>query len=309
MAFTIPNYLDALEYPASSGLYPQAQVDKVDFDILQAQLAGDGVSSGCAVTQRAAGANQSVDVASGTVVVASTEVVVTSGNVAATAAHATLPRFDLVVVNNAGTKSITAGTAASTPVFPAIPATSVVLAAVFRRPADNVIETAEIVDKRGTVDSPSAAAGWTTVERSADSNLAQGTTLVDDPQLQFSMVANGEYRIRGVIWASGPVNHGGWKLGVNGPTSPSLVGLHRRTFNQSSGLETSANDFLEAYDTTGVTMQSAGASVFFLGAYWEGIVHNGVNAGTFRLTNAQVTSDVDLTVLRAGGYLEYARVD
>lgn len=149
MSFEIKNLADAT-YGA------QAEVDNVDVDILVQGIKGEGVVTGCAVTQRAAGANMSVDVASGTVRIAGASVAVASGNVAVSAADASNPRFDLVVVNNAGAKSVVAGTAAATAEFPEVPANSVALAAVYVPAAASSVATAQITDKRVNV---SAGAG------------------------------------------------------------------------------------------------------------------------------------------------------
>lgn len=138
--FTIPNVADAFNAA-------QAQVDKVDLDIVVAGVAGTGVLSGCAVTAQGS-PDMTLAVASGTVKVGATVVGVTAGNVTITTAHATNPRFDLVVVNDSGTKSVTAGTAAAAPVFPAIPASSVVLAAVYVPANDTTMASNQIVDKR-----------------------------------------------------------------------------------------------------------------------------------------------------------------
>jgi hypothetical protein len=138
--FRIPNAADAFAAD-------QAEVDSVDIDILQAGLYGYGVLTGCAVTAQAS-PDMTLIVASGTIKVGATFATVTSGNVTITTAHATLPRFDLVVVNSAGTKSVTAGTASSNPSFPAMPAGSVVLAAVYVPAADTTIEQNHVTDKR-----------------------------------------------------------------------------------------------------------------------------------------------------------------
>lgn len=138
--FTIPNVGDAFNAA-------QAQVDTVDLDIVVAGVAGTGVISGCAVTAQGS-PDMTLAVASGTVKVGATVVAVSAGNVTITTAHATLARFDLVVVDNAGTKSVTAGTAATPPVFPAIPASSVVLAAVYVPATDTAIQSNQITDKR-----------------------------------------------------------------------------------------------------------------------------------------------------------------
>ena len=121
MPFTIPNEADAF-HP------DQAEPDKADIDILVAGHGGTGVVSGCAVTAQGS-PNMTVAVAAGSVIVAGVEAAVASGNVTITAADGTHARFDLVVANSSGTKSATAGTPAASPVFPAIPGSSVVLAA------------------------------------------------------------------------------------------------------------------------------------------------------------------------------------
>lgn len=138
--FTIPNVSDAFDAK-------QSEIDKIDVDILAAGQRGDGVVSGAAVSAQGT-PDMTVAVASGVVKVGATVVSVSAGNVTITTAHATLPRFDLVTVNNSGTKSVTAGTAAAAPVFPAIPASSVVLASVYVPAADTAIQSNQITDKR-----------------------------------------------------------------------------------------------------------------------------------------------------------------
>lgn len=142
MPFAIPNEADA-------AFAAQAAPDARDIDILVAGYAGTGVIDGCAVTAQAT-PDMTLAVAAGTVAVLGTTAAVTAGNVTITTAHATNPRFDLVVVSSAGTKSVTAGTAAAAPVFPAIPASSVVLAAVYVPANDTAIGSTQIVDKRVT---------------------------------------------------------------------------------------------------------------------------------------------------------------
>ena len=110
--FTIPNA------PAAS-FAAQATVSSQDFAILADAPRGNGVVVGagneCLVTQRAAGANLSIDFADGTIVSEGAAVAVTAGNVAITSAHATLPRIDLASVTAAAVKTVTAGVAATNP--------------------------------------------------------------------------------------------------------------------------------------------------------------------------------------------------
>ena len=140
MPFTIPNEADAFNTD-------QAEPDSIDFGILAAIHARDGVLFGCAVTAQGT-PDMTVAVAVGRVTVAGVGAAVTAGNVTITAADATNPRFDLIVSNSSGTLSATAGTAAANPVFPAIPATSVVLAAVYVPANDTTIAANQITDKR-----------------------------------------------------------------------------------------------------------------------------------------------------------------
>jgi len=138
--FTIPNAAQAEDVT-------QAQPDSVDFAIMVAAFGGTGIVSGCAVTAQAT-PNMTVAVANGTIAVAGAQAAVTAGNVTIAAADPTNPRFSLIVASSSGVLSAVAGTAAASPVFPAIPASSVVLAAV-RVPAGAAsINGPKITDKR-----------------------------------------------------------------------------------------------------------------------------------------------------------------
>jgi hypothetical protein len=148
MPLTIPNLVDA---PKLS----QAQIDKVDVDALVAAFNTTGVISGCAVS---VSSGMTVAVAAGSVVINGTTVAVAAGNVTLAAASTPNYRFDLIVVNNAGVKSAVTGTPSSAPVFPPIPANSVLLAVVWVPIIDSVITASQIIDKRVIVGTYS----WTT---------------------------------------------------------------------------------------------------------------------------------------------------
>ena len=163
MAFTIRN--------AATSNDPQASPDKVDFDILVQGVNGEGVVSGCAVTAQGT-PNMTVAVASGVVRVGGLTVPVSAGNVTITAAHATLPRFDLIAVNTSGVKSAAAGTAAATAVYPsgaAAAGTSVVLAAVYVPAAATSITSTRIEDKRVIL--PPAA--WSMVDHATPTGTTE----------------------------------------------------------------------------------------------------------------------------------------
>lgn len=151
MAFTIPS-ISTATYPNQSHLF------KTDVDILVQGYNGEGVASGCAVTAQGT-PDMTCAVASGSARIGGATVSVSSGNVTVTAANASNDRIDLVVVNNSGTKSVVAGTAAATPVQPAVPANSVALAQVYMPAGATSVTSSQIVDKRVIVLTSPASAG------------------------------------------------------------------------------------------------------------------------------------------------------
>jgi hypothetical protein len=139
--FTIPNAADA--YNAG-----QASPDAGDFAILTAGFGWTGVVSGCQVTPTSPTPSMAVTVAAGVAVINGVPVAVAGGTVSVSASHASYDRYDLVVVDATGTVSVVAGAAALNPVFPAIPANSAVLAALFVEHGSTAVYTNRITDKR-----------------------------------------------------------------------------------------------------------------------------------------------------------------
>lgn len=149
MAF-IPN-------KAGAGFDDQAEPDSVDFEFLLAGIKGDGVFSGCAVTAQGT-PDGTVAVASGSVRIGGTVASVSGGNVTIPTGDGTNPRIDLVAVDNTGVKSRIAGTPAANAVLPAIPANSIILAAVYVPALDAVVNENQITDKRTFVSQSSLGA-------------------------------------------------------------------------------------------------------------------------------------------------------
>lgn len=82
--------------------------------VVSRALAGYSVRSGLAVTQRAAGANMSVDVAAGTYLLNNVPgTYAATTNVAVDAADSTNPRLDILYINSSGVLTIAKGTAAA----------------------------------------------------------------------------------------------------------------------------------------------------------------------------------------------------
>lgn len=198
--FTIPSVADAFD-AAQAKVYPG------DLAIVVAGVAGTGVVSGCAVTAQGS-PDLTLAVAAGTVRVGQTVVDVTAGNVTITTAHATLARFDLVVVDNAGAKSVTAGTAAAVPVLPAIPASSVALAAVYVPANDTAIASNQITDKRMLVNNT------VSTRRLNSQHALASTTATEVTGLQHSLTA-GTYHLYAPLIVRSSATGTGLKFGVN----------------------------------------------------------------------------------------------
>lgn len=186
MPFTIPNEADA-------AFADMAEVDSVDLAILVAGLQGVGVISGCAVTAQGS-PDMTVAVAAGVVSIGGALVTVAGGNVTV-AADGSNPRFTLIVVDNTATKSAVAGTASSNPVFPAIPANSVVLAAVYIPAADTAIASNQILDKRVLVAAGQANTYSVDQVIAVDKNLqwADAGSIVAQTNGTWHLARNAEY--------------------------------------------------------------------------------------------------------------------
>jgi H-type lectin domain len=144
-----------------------AQTDRTLADTLTAGSAVVGIND-FKVTQRAAGANMSVDVAGGLAFVEGTESATqgaytvrsdsTPTNVAISASNPTLPRIDLIVARvqdafysgstNSWSIQAVTGTAASGPTAPAAPNNSLILAQISVGANVTTITNANITDKR-----------------------------------------------------------------------------------------------------------------------------------------------------------------
>jgi len=140
--FTIPNAPDT-----NKSTLDQSEPDRVDFEILGNRR--KGVVSGAAVTVVS---GNIVAVASGSIAYEGTDYALSAnGSYSLSSAPTSGNRFDLVVARYA-TSAVTiqtvTGTASSTnPVFPALPSTDIVLAAILRRANESIVAN-DIIDKR-----------------------------------------------------------------------------------------------------------------------------------------------------------------
>jgi hypothetical protein len=117
------------------------------FEVVARGVAGNCVLSGCTVSAQGS-PDMTLAVAKGAVVSGNVLLGVSAGNVNISAAHATLPRIDLLVVASDGTKTVRAGTPAAKPLPAALVAGDVCLAFVYVPPADTAITSDQFLDTR-----------------------------------------------------------------------------------------------------------------------------------------------------------------
>ncbi len=118
-----------------------------DIDALVAAFGGQGVLTGCIVTAQSSPA-MFVDISAGTVRIAGTVYTLSGASPAITAAHATLPRIDLVVARTTSTFSVIPGTPAASPASPELPDSAVGLALIYVPAAVQKIYSDYITSKR-----------------------------------------------------------------------------------------------------------------------------------------------------------------
>ena len=180
MAFTIPDKGEALNDI-------QSRLFQEDIDVLVAGFLGtDCVLSGCAVTAQGT-PDMTVAVAKGAVCSNGALFAVAAGNATITAAHATLPRIDLVVVDSAGAKQVRAGTAASAPKPPARTANDVVLAQVYVPAANTAVESNQITDRRVLRGGSSSGGGASLVIKKATAAVIHNTTAAEQTYASISL--------------------------------------------------------------------------------------------------------------------------
>jgi hypothetical protein len=146
------------------------------------------------------------------------------------------------------------------------------------------------------------ASGWTVLSKTADQTRANNATLVDDTDLQFSMLANTKYRIRGRIYFDTTAT-GDMKYTFVGPGSPTQLRSEIKAVT-AGGTPAFAAVATAYPSSSGVALTGTGTTGGFI--EFDFIVHN-LSAGSFKFQFAQNTQSNDSGVIvRAGSYLEYA---
>lgn len=122
----------------------------------------------------------------------------------------------------------------------------------------------------------------------------------DDAELKFSVAANTTYRFRIVVFYTSGSAAGDFKGGVNGPASPTLL-------TWGSVIRPAAAVPTISGVTTGYSAPAFGGLNVGNGSDTiDGIVQNGVNAGTVAFQWAQNASNAAATSVLKGSYIEYS---
>ena len=145
---------------------------------------------------------------------------------------------------------------------------------------------------------------YSRIAKSLDTTRTATTTLSADPDLQFAMVASAKYWISlRAFFDTTDIADFKWRH--NGPASPTLVRLLRRWILPGGTAEAGiAVD--TAFSSADLAIVSTGTNGGIVKL--EGVVANGVNAGTFSFSWAQNTSNASNTIVRAGSTLEYMKL-
>lgn len=313
MAFTLPNIETSPTFDA------QSVVDSTDESCIVAANNGTGVISGCGVVAQGT-PNMTVQVGSGTVRVAGAPVGVSSvGSLTIGAASAT-DRKDIVVVNNAGTVSVVAGTACGTagwtrssaglpPVKPAIPANSVLLAEVYVASTTTSIPNANIVDKTLIINPISSWSGTQSFTGAIQTpalgvNIAPGTT--GTAKTANNTLDDGS----GNITAGGTLRT--TALGVN--IAPGSVGTARtahNTLDDGSGNMTvtgngSTDTSLTVSTSSGTSGTWANIILSTTTASWYAGTAETWQSGAFFIRTGVASSNSGLSISTAGGVFSQA---
>lgn len=143
---------------------------------------------------------------------------------------------------------------------------------------------------------------WTKVTLNADETTASDTVL-SASSLSFAVEANKKYHFRMKVYYNTPTA-ADFKFDVIGPASPTVARLAIRTL--APGASAYGNILLHTALGTDITITETSGTGGFIEV--DGLLHNGVNAGTIDFRWAQNTSDLGTSTIYAGSYLEHTQL-
>jgi hypothetical protein len=173
----------------------------------------------------------------------------------------------------------------------------------FKLLPNQVVQLLYLGSKWLVASSGSASGGdWVELTALSDVSITTDTTVNDDPDLQFPVLANTKY-----AWQADLVfTHGQQptKLGFSWPASPTLAAwagnwADMNTSGTLAGIGHNVSDGTGAAGTGGANTYAVRIS---------GLIHNGANAGDVKLRWAQNASSASPNVRRAGSSLRWKEI-
>lgn len=143
---------------------------------------------------------------------------------------------------------------------------------------------------------------WTTVTQASDATVNNSTTY-QNSSLTFSVAANTKYHFKGVAFIDTGAT-ADYKFQFTGPASPTVLRIS--TASIAAGATAYTNIRIETAFAQSRAVTGTGTN----GGYveFEGILHNGANAGSVMFQWGQNALEAVNTILRAGSYIEYSIV-
>jgi hypothetical protein len=143
---------------------------------------------------------------------------------------------------------------------------------------------------------------WTNKSKRADQTRTATTTFASDDTMTFSAVASATYRVKIGIHYTTPAA-ADIKFQITGPASPTYINLCKKSV--AGGATAFGTIAIDTAFSTSTSVTGTGTDGYF---EYEGVIQNGVNAGTIAVQWAQDTSDAGNTIVRAGSFIDYMRI-
>jgi len=160
-----------------------------------------------------------------------------------------------------------------------------------------------------TWDTPTDPAGWTTIVKSANQDVTNSSTLVNDTDLQFSVVAGGHYMVEMQLTISANNTGCDYKFGVN-VNSGTMKGSGLWHYISSTGAGVNGVVQVNAASNTTVNGGTTVSDVDFLCFYQLKFSFTASENATFSLQFANVTANPAYTSRTwKGSILKYKRLD
>ncbi len=147
-----------------------------------------------------------------------------------------------------------------------------------------------------------SAPHWTTVTQTSDATVNNSTTY-QNSSLSFSVAANTKYHFKGAAFIDTGATADA-KFQFTGPASPTVLRIVTSSIN--AGATAYGNIRVETAYNQSRALAGTGTN----GAYieFEGILHNGANAGSLMFQWGANALEAVNTILRAGSYIEYSAI-